>query len=600
MMFSAISASLNQRRDARRRRRVDRWVVALACGALFTAAVALPPDVAQARRCMDCDGEEGPGDGGGGGDGGDGGGGPPVPPVAYVKDRTVRSITIGWFAPLDELNIVEVLDGASWIEAARIWPGESPEFVESGVPADSRRCYRVKAHGMTSQPACAYTKDGLDPLGFLRSVWRVQLQLTTGDIADAGTDDPVAVSVAGPIRGDTGNTIWLDHDRDDFEPSDVHNYDLVDLAGVSELGDIESLDLFKSGTDDWCVRSVRLIVNESHVFEKTFGPPCQWITNQPGSSLAQVEHEELHAGPTWRNYRIALEDILWGNVFVLVIPQDQITGQIETRVGEALVSAGEDWDEDGNGVELFQVGSPRAHVHFDVGGPANATMDVDFDLVVGTHKDASGQWSVDVTTENVDAEVQPGFLWPAVILSAGIETNGVERQTEMTVDKLALELGIGGFYELSARFDAYGNMIISGLVRCPGYPACVPEPLSGLVAKSVTYGLADPSATWWPSNGANAYRVEAAGRTFIVNGTSASWPAPNAVGTFTVRVTPLHMASNAPAFGTAALASPQAIGALGDYQSPLVVEGPAATASYEVRFNQVDCLPGRPLGCVPK
>jgi hypothetical protein len=275
--------------------------------------------------------------------------------------------------------------------------------------------------------------------------------------------------------------------------------------------------------------------------------------------------------------------------------------QIETRVGEALVAAGEDWDEDGDGVELYQVSSPRAHVHFDVGGPANATMDVDFDLVVGTHKDNSGRWLVDIGTENVSADVQPGFLWPAVILSAGIEVNGVERQTEMSVDKLALELGIGRFYDLSARFDVYGDLIITALLRCPGYPACVPEPLSGLAAHDVTYGLADPSATWWPSNGANAYRVEAAGRTWIVNGTSASWQAPNAVGTFPVRVTPLFMASNAPAFGAAsALAAPQAAGALNDFQSPLIVEGQAATASYQVRFNQIDCLPGRPQGCIPQ
>jgi hypothetical protein len=513
----------------------------------------------------------------------------------------VNSITIGWFAPLDELTILEINDGSTWSEAARIYPGESPEFFDGGLAADSRRCYRVKALGLTSEPACAYTKDGLNLFGFLRTVWRVQLQLTTGDVADAGTDDPVAVSVGGPIRGESGNTMWLDHDRDDFEPSDVHNYDLVDLTGIGELGDIESLDIFKSGTDDWCLRSVRLIVNESHVFEKTFGPPCQWVTNQP-DALVQIEHDELHGGPTWRNYKVALEDILWGNVAVLVVPHDQITGQIETRVGEALVFAGEDWDEDGDGVELYQVGSPRAHVHFDVGGPLNATMDVDFDLVVGTHQDVSGRWLVDITTENVDAEVQPGFTWPAVILSAGKEVTRVERPAEMAIDKLALELGIGTFYDVSARFDVSGNLIMTVLLKCPGYPACTPEPLSGLVAKSVTYGLADPSATWWPSRGANAYRVEAAGRTWIVSGTSASWSAPNAVGTFTVRVTPLLEAVKAPAESLAAngLAATQSVASLNDLQNPMVIEGQSATASYEVRFNAIDCLPGPAPGCDPK
>jgi hypothetical protein len=566
--------------------------------------MASPPDVAEARRCLTCDLDDDPGDGGDGGGGDDGGdgGGPPVPPAVYVKSRTVNSITIGWFGPLDALNIVEINDGTAWFEAARVEPGESSELFHGSLAADSRHCYRVKALGMTSEPACAYTKDGLDPLGFLRTIWRVQIQLTTGDVDDAATDDPVAVSIAGPIRGQTGRTTWLDHDRDDFEPSDVHNYDLVDLAGVSELGDIESIDIFKSGTDDWCLRSVRLIVNESQVFEKAFSPPCTWITEQP-DSLVQIAHDELHGGTTWRNYRISLEDILWGNVAVLVIPHDQITGQIETRVGDRLVAANEDWDEDGDGAELYQVASPRAHVHFDVGGPLDATMNVDFDLVVGTRKDVTGRWFVDVTTENVHSDVEPGFTWPAVILSGGLEVSGIERQTEAAVDRLALELGIGRFWDMSARFDVYGNLIITAILRCPDYPACAPEPLTGLVARDVTYGVEDPSATWWPSNGANAYRVEAAGRSFIVNGTSASWQAPDAVGTFVVKVTPLFMAANAPAsyagsYAGDSLASVQS--RLDDYQSPLLVEGPPATAEYDVRFNEIDCLPGRPPGCDPR
>src|SRR5262245_28469920 len=321
--------------DARSRRgRPQRLSPALLLLGLLAGGLGLVPDIASGRICTDCD----PGDGGGGGDDG-GGGGPDVPPpapVAYVKDRSVSSITIGWFAALDAPNIVETYDGVRWSEAFRINPGQAPEFQHMFLAADTRHCYRVKALGKTSDPVCAFTKDGILAL---RMIWRVQLQLTTGDIAGAGTDDPVAVGLAGPINGATGNATFLDHDRDDFGPSDVHNYDLVDLVGVSDLGDIESIDIYKQGTDDWCLRGVRLIVNESQVFEKTFGPPCRWVTNRP-DGLVQIGHDELHSAPGWRSYRSPI--LLWPNLAVVVIPEDQIAGQIETRVGDALRRSNQD------------------------------------------------------------------------------------------------------------------------------------------------------------------------------------------------------------------------------------------------------------------
>ncbi len=87
----------------------------------------------------------------------------------------------------------------------------------TGLAADSRHCYRLVARRgtqtKTSESACAYTQDGL----FLRNQWRVQLRITTGDVANGETADDVRVGVFGPINGHSGGSMVLDHDIDDFE-----------------------------------------------------------------------------------------------------------------------------------------------------------------------------------------------------------------------------------------------------------------------------------------------------------------------------------------------------------------------------------------------
>ena len=102
-----------------------------------------------------------------------------------------------------------------------------------------------------STPTCRFTTDGTG-----RKAARVQLELHTGDVGDAGTDDSIQVVLS--EASNTGmNSTWVDYGRDDFERGDTFTYDL-NLDEIPLLSDITRIRITKDGTDGWCLADFRL------------------------------------------------------------------------------------------------------------------------------------------------------------------------------------------------------------------------------------------------------------------------------------------------------------------------------------------------------
>src|SRR5262245_15905449 len=212
-----------------------RALAALGAGALPLSVVTVTADGAGALPCSPttCDGDPG---GGGGGGGGGGTTDPFTAPAIYIAARGATSLTPGWFVDAEASYRLETLANGSWVQLLSSGASGPVSFQHTGLAVDSRHCYRLVARRgtqtKTSESACAYTQDGL----FLRNLWRVQLRITTGDVAGAETGDDVRAGVFGPINGHTGGSMVLDHDIDDFELGQTHNYDLINLTGIESLG----------------------------------------------------------------------------------------------------------------------------------------------------------------------------------------------------------------------------------------------------------------------------------------------------------------------------------------------------------------------------
>lgn len=454
----------------------------------------LAPGRAEAAPCSptqeDCDANPGGGgDDGGGGGGGGGGGTAFTTPVVYVSARADTSLMVNWIVSDAATSYrVEHDDGGGWAaiyQSSQPGQGDDASFQHGPLPRDTRHCYRVVARRggvtKTSTTACAFTKDGL----LLRTLWRVQLRITTGDVPNGDTDDDVRATIHGPISGHTGGSTWLDHAGDDFERGATRNYDLVNLTGIAELGDIEGIQLYKPGSDDWCVQNVTLLVNDAPVFSTGLGPPCQ-VVNGGATELLQIPHDTLHDYPLWgkrtetsgplAGYRIPIETLLNGNYATLVISHDQLEGRIESQVGDAMVDSDAYWAPP-DAVELTRWDSRRANVDLDLRGSVtgpNADIDVDFDMVAGTHRDSSGKWFVDVRVENARASVDVAWYQTALGALIGVSASGAESDIESTLDGIAESVGIAQIHDVQASFDNGGNLVILATLQCPNGEGPVP------------------------------------------------------------------------------------------------------------------------------
>jgi hypothetical protein len=238
---------------------------------------------------------------------------------------------------------------------------------------------------------------------------------------------------------------------------------------------------------------VAILVNDAFVFAQGFGDPCQWV-NGGATERVSVGHDALHDYPLWgkrtdtsgliAGYRIPYETILNGNDATLVIGHEQLEGRIESEVGDAMVGTDAYWAAP-DAVELTRWDAQRAKVDLDLKGSAifsDPDVDVDFDMVVGSHKDATGKWFVDVDIQNATSSVNASWYQHVLgALTPMDEIGDAERNIEWAVDAVALQVGIAQVWKVTASFDDAGNLVIHAQLQCPMGPGpwIPPECLDG-------------------------------------------------------------------------------------------------------------------------
>src|SRR5262245_5691872 len=107
---------------------------------------------------------------------------PPPPTVPAMVSRTSSSITVRWNGPAasGQSYQLQYWNGAAWAGLATLGAGST--FTHTGLPADAKQCYRMRATpaNVYSGYNCAYTSDGTG-----RKAWRIQLEVHTASVGDA-------------------------------------------------------------------------------------------------------------------------------------------------------------------------------------------------------------------------------------------------------------------------------------------------------------------------------------------------------------------------------------------------------------------------------
>jgi len=238
-------------------------------------------------------------------------------------------------------------------------------------------------------------------------IHRVQLRIVVGNVADAGTDDDVVVSL------NPKNATWLDYARNDFERGSTFAYDLR-TDGVARFDDVDWIALAKTGTDGLCIARVDLIVNNSRQpsYSRSFFP-CRWLDDDSGHTRdLALRYDDLRRGSAWSRYtppEIAEQ---------LILRADELESRIQSAVGHFLHFSPGYWGKFyGAPVEIERLDSHTVHVDLDLAGDADGPdpeVDVDFDIRATCNSDH------DILIQVLHAQASAHFPLYAKLLTLGI------------------------------------------------------------------------------------------------------------------------------------------------------------------------------------
>lgn len=362
-----------------------------------------------------------------------------------ITGRDVDSIALTWHdgSGAETSNQVQrrVGTSGSWVNVGTFGAVSGwTSFEDTALSADSLYCYRVRSANSVgaaySAVRCPYTTDGND-----FPVWRAQLRVTTADVSGAGTDDAVEVALSSRVAmyQPAGNATWLDAPGDDFERGAEAVYDLS-LSGLDDLSAITLVSLKKAGGDDWCVKSLELLVDGEVAFERTYGntaATCRRVNDDAGANgnVLTISHDELRAHPAWS----AFEPPTPSNV----IQSPEIRARVEAMIGDVIHGTDLRWGKlfGSEHVEVFYVDDATLHVDVDLTADVDnyfdPEVDVDFDLAI-TSSCEGGVLELTIEPTALEVEADYGVVWNALLPNGCVLTSGSTECLQSAIeDRLA-------------------------------------------------------------------------------------------------------------------------------------------------------------------
>jgi len=421
----------------------------------------------------------------------------PVPEPLKAPGRTARtstSITLKNFnQPPGQYRLQHQTNGV-WTTLTTLAPNAS--YVHGGLEPDTRHCHRFSVLNEGNTPStCGYTPEAS---GW--GVWRIQVELQTANIGDAGSDNAVSISLA----ENATNFTWLDYGRDDFERNTTYMYDL-NLDAIALRSDIHQIALHTYGTDGWCLSRLRLLVNGVATYDQSFSAQpngCLWLDNDDGHQpMFFASHEAIRDNPAWHTYaqpaRFLLSGLPSDLTATLRIGQAELESRIEALVGHHLHGEDAYWGGlEGLRYVEAEAGNSASSVHLDLDLKAsvpilpNPELDVDFDL------NFTAQCSLDHTRAVVALEVQnlqsdADFEWWAELLANAFSCatgqpdctdfveNTIEAKLEKSFGSIALPVSTASIPQGYRCLDADVEVSNDGTVRLVFHIAPALAPASG-------------------------------------------------------------------------------------------------------------------------
>ncbi len=200
-------------------------------------------------------------------------------------------------------------------------------------------------------------------------VYRTVLKIHTASHRYAATDDRVYVKL-----NSSGKKYYLDYGRNDFERNNAHSYDLV-IPGISELGDIQKIQISKEGSNGLCIERVELYINNNQkMFDHNFGNSnCKWLDNSAGHSRTlQFSYSQLRNGGNWA---VSLDSLEYPSEF----SADMMESMVESIVGDQLKHT--DFSEIRSGLDI-KWGYKKGRKYVAIERKNSSTQKTDLDLAL--------------------------------------------------------------------------------------------------------------------------------------------------------------------------------------------------------------------------